>query len=218
MSIIAIIPALDQNKYSQLGDLSNWGDTTLLEWKISQLSLVDKIDKIVISTDSDKIKQVASKLDIEVFNRGKIMNLDEAVMHAISKLNSEDCILWAHPTFPFMDQHIFSAFINDYIEQGMPDDGSVTSRLLKEYLFDNNGPINFDNNDSQITRKNLKDIYMITNAAYIAKCGCIKKRNRVFGLQPKFFDTPWLASLEISKSEDIDMFSDLIYKYFKDQL
>ena len=49
MSIIAIIPALDQNNYSPLGDLHNWGDTTLLEWKVSQLNLVDKIDKIVSS-------------------------------------------------------------------------------------------------------------------------------------------------------------------------
>jgi CMP-N-acetylneuraminic acid synthetase len=217
MSIIAIIPALDQNNYSPLGDLHNWGDTTLLEWKVSQLNLVDKIDKIVISTHSDKIKKVARKLDIEVFNRGQAMDLNEAVIHSCSKLNSDDHILWANPTFPFMDQHIFSAFINDYIEQNMPDDGSVTSRLIKEYLFNNNGPINFDNNDINVSRKDLKDIFMITNAAYIARFECIKERGRIFGINPKFFDTSWLASLEISQSQDIDMFSDLISKYFKEQ-
>lgn len=217
MSIIAIIPALDQNKYSPLGDLNSWGDTTLLEWKISQLSLVDKIDRIVISTDSDKIIKVANKLDIEVFNRGKAMDLNEVIIHSCSKLKFDDHILWTNPTFPFMDQHIFSAFINDYIEQNMPDDGCVTSRLIKEYLYNDNGPINFDNNDSIVPRKNLKDIFMVTNAAYIARCECIKQRGRIFGLNPKFFDTPWLASLEISKTQDIDMFSDLISKYFKEQ-
>ena len=123
MSIIAIIPALDQNNYSPLGDLNNWGDTTLLEWKVSQLSLVDKIDKIVIYTDSGKIIDVANKLDIEVFNRGKAMELNEAIIHSCTMLKSDDHILWTNPTFPFMDQHIFSEFINDYINQGMPDDG-----------------------------------------------------------------------------------------------
>ena len=114
--------------------------------------------------------------------------------------------------------NIFSSFIEGYIEQNMPDDGIVTSRLIKEYLYNDNGPINFDNNDRILPRKNLKDIYMITNAAYIARCECVKERGRIFGLNPKFFETPWLASLEISKSQDIDMFSDLISKYFKEQL
>ena len=36
MKISIVIPASDKNKYSTLGDLNFWGDTTLLEWKISQ--------------------------------------------------------------------------------------------------------------------------------------------------------------------------------------
>mgnify|MGYP001307764142 CR=1 FL=1 len=33
---ICIIPALEKNIYSNNGDLVNWGDSTLIEWKISQ--------------------------------------------------------------------------------------------------------------------------------------------------------------------------------------
>jgi CMP-N-acetylneuraminic acid synthetase len=217
MNIIAIIPALDSNNYSPLGDLNSWGDTTLLEWKVSQLSLVDKIDRIIISTDSDKIKRVADKINIEVLNRGKSMELDEAIIHACSNLELDNHILWANPTFPFMDQHIFLKLIDNYIEEDMPDDGIVTSRLVQEYLFTEEGPLNFNDN-SIVTRKDLEHIYMLTNAAYIAKCELIKSRGKIFGKNPVFFNTSWLASLEISKSHDIDMFSDLISKYFKEQL
>ena len=218
MSIIAIIPALDNNNYSPLGDLNKWGDTSLLEWKISQLSLVKKVDKIVISTHSDKIIEVANKIGIEVLNRGKAMELHEAISHACSKIDSNDHILWTNPTFPFMDQHIFSAFIDEYIGQNKPTDGLVTSRLIKEYLYDANGPLNFNNNNNVLPRKNLDDIFMLTNAAYLAKCQHIKERGRMVGSNPKFFNTSWLASLEISKSQDIDMFSELISKYIAEQL
>lgn len=218
MSIIAVIPALDKNNYSQFGDLNKWGDTTLLEWKISQLSLVEKIDKIVISTDSDKIKNVATKIGIEVFDRGKSMDLHNAIIHSCSKIDVNDHVLWTNPTFPFMDQHIFSAFIMKYYEQDKPKDGLVTSRLVKEYLYNNNGPLNFDNNDPQLPRQKLKDIFMLTNAAYISRCEFIRERGKIVGQNPMFFNTSWLSSLEISKSEDIDMFSELISKYITEQL
>ena len=36
MNFAVIIPAQETNKYHKLGDLAPFGDTTLLEWKISQ--------------------------------------------------------------------------------------------------------------------------------------------------------------------------------------
>ena len=218
MSIIAIIPALDQNKYSPKGDLTSWGDTNLLEWKISQLRLVDKIDRIVISTDSDKIIKVAERLGIEVFIRNKVMNLTKVISHTCSKLKFDDHILWTNPTFPFMDQYVFSSFIDEYLVQNMPNDGLVTSRIIREYLYNNDGAINFVDRTSIVSRRDLEDIHIVTNAAYIASCGNVEKRERIFGLNPIFFETSWLASLEICKSQDIDMFSSLILKYFQDQL
>ena len=35
--LICIIPALEKNNYSRLGDLIDWGGTTLIEWKLSQV-------------------------------------------------------------------------------------------------------------------------------------------------------------------------------------
>ena len=43
MDISIIIPATDKNKYHDKGDLSKWGSTTLLEWKISQAKKIKKI-------------------------------------------------------------------------------------------------------------------------------------------------------------------------------
>ena len=54
MNFSIVIPASEKNKYSKKGDLSNWGDTSLLEWKISQLKRL-KILKIFMSLQKVKL-------------------------------------------------------------------------------------------------------------------------------------------------------------------
>ena len=39
-NIAVVIPALDNNQYYSDGDLVRFGDTTLLEWKISQIPTI----------------------------------------------------------------------------------------------------------------------------------------------------------------------------------
>ena len=46
MDISIIIPASEKNKYSEKGDLSKWGSTSLLEWKISQIIKIKGISDI----------------------------------------------------------------------------------------------------------------------------------------------------------------------------
>ena len=50
MNISIVIPASEKNKYSKKGDLSDWGDTSLLEWKISQAKKVRNIKNIFVTT------------------------------------------------------------------------------------------------------------------------------------------------------------------------
>ena len=41
--LICIIPGLEKNSYSKKGDLVEWGGTTLLEWKLSQVFKVENL-------------------------------------------------------------------------------------------------------------------------------------------------------------------------------
>ncbi len=218
MGIVSIIPALEKNRYSKDGDLSLWGETNLLEWKISQLKLVNEIDRIIVSTDSKKISEIAHKAGIEVFKRDTAMSLSETLVHSCSKLDPNDHILWANPTSPFLNKNIFSLLINEYFLHDAPDDGIVTAKKMHEYFFDDTAPVNFENNAPIVSREQLSAMYVLTNAAYISNCKSIKKRGRMFGPKPIFFETSWLASLEVRKSQDIDMFSSLISKYFQEEV
>lgn len=217
MSIVAIVPALESNKYSTDGDLAPWGDSNLLEWKISQLKSVSQIDRIAVSTDSDKIIEIANKNGVDFFKRNINLSLKDSLLSVCSKLELDDDILWANPTSPFVGRHIFSSIINEYLLNDLPVDGVVTSRVQYEYLYKDSGPLNFDSS-SIISRDNLQAVHLITNGAYLSRCKNVIKKEKMFGDKPIFFEVPWLASLEIRENEQMSLFSSLIHKYFQEEL
>ena len=84
-----VIPALEKNRYSPLGDLVKFGDSTLLEWKIVQLLKVMKKEDISerdfiirqipqLSMEGSKRKLFlkphnfkSSQLEVDELNKGK---------------------------------------------------------------------------------------------------------------------------------------------------
>ena len=66
-----VIPALESNQYYSDGDLVRFGDTTLLEWKISQLLGVANKEKIFISTPSEKIIELAKNYGVNFLKRSQ---------------------------------------------------------------------------------------------------------------------------------------------------
>ena len=58
-NLSVVVPALDRNQYYSNGDLVAFGDTTLLEWKISQVLGFARKENVYVSTPSDKIIDLA---------------------------------------------------------------------------------------------------------------------------------------------------------------
>ena len=134
------------------------------------------------------------------------------------KLELDDHILWVNPTSPFIGRSVLSSLINEYFKDNSPADGFVTSRVQHEFLYSESGPMNFDSISTVMSRKNLPNVYRLTNGAYLARCNNILKRRRMFGKHPHFFEISWLASLEIREFEQMSLFSSLIQKYLQEEL
>jgi len=214
MGIIAVIPARDTNKYSEQGDLSPWGNTTLLEWKISQLKSVDQLDEIVVSTDSADIMKIADKNNVSVVKRD-VVEIESALTQICLSYKPDDVILWANPTSPFVDKNIFCSFIEKYFDYDISTaDGVVSAVSMREFFYSKDLKKGNIDDTSIMLRDDLDELYIITNGVYMAKCKDILVRKRMFGPNPVFFDITWLASLEIKNKEQIEMFSELIHKYF----
>ena len=115
MDISIIIPATDRNKYYDKGDLSKWGSTSLLEWKISQAKKIEKISEIYVSTNSKKIIEIAKYYDLKIINRDNKSNLNNLYKSSCQRVTSE-YILWLNCTFLYLSENTINDFINSFFK------------------------------------------------------------------------------------------------------
>ena len=68
-NVAVVVPALDSNQYYSEGDLVKFGDTTLLEWKISQVLGITSKENIYIATPSEKIIDLVQNYGLNFIKR-----------------------------------------------------------------------------------------------------------------------------------------------------
>lgn len=214
MPIVCVIPGAAINRYSPKGDLAPFGDTTLLEWKIAQAKSVQETARVIVTTKDDQIAAVAKHCGVEVLGRSLSTDLS-ALYVDIAKTLHGSTIVWLNPTVPFMGPLQISRMINAFREQQGGNAGMVASSIIREYLFDEVGPINFKRGQPAFSRSELQPLWRITNGAYISEASAIEQWGRCFGDAPLQFEVPWLASLEIQDADQMKLFPSLVSLYFE---
>jgi len=213
MDISIVIPATDKNKYDDKGDLSKWGSTSLLEWKISQAKKIEKVSKIYVSTNSKKIIEISKYYDLKIINRDIQSNLKSLYKSSCQRINSE-YILWLNCTFPYLSENTINNFVNSFFKiKKNGYDSALMYHLEYEYFFKGNNPINFDLDKILIERKKIVPLKKISAGATIFKKKKMIK-NSNFGNKPYFKKINWLESLEIKDTKNIKSFQSGL-TYFK---
>ena len=214
-NIIYIIPAQDRNNYSTQGDLASWGNSTLLDWKISQILEVGHISNVYVSTNSKKIFKYVKERGINVFLRKRHKHLREMYQEAGKKFPNKD-ILWANPSSPYISAKTIKKIIKLYLKK-KPKDGIVSSKIFKEYIFSNkNKPYEKTLMNFLISRKEIKLVYILSNGIYLSNAKNYLK-GKPFGEKPLHFNLNWLSSLEIKTSEEINIYKILLDEYMKQE-
>ena len=214
MKKICIIPALEKNIYSQYGDLVNWGDSTLLEWKISQAKEVGVFKEIYISTPSKKIIKILEKNDVKFILRKKNLSLHDLYKTTESKFPNTQ-LVWLSTTFPFISPEIIKKCIKKFDQISKSYDSCSASLKNFEYFFYKNKELNFSLEEKIISRRKIYPLIKIVPGLLILNTN--KKRNteHIYGQKPFFLNIDWFSSLEINTPADIDIFNLLIKEYFK---
>ena len=127
-------------------------------------------------------------------------------------------ILWLNPTAPFLSEKDINNFVSKFFKISKKFDSSFTSVELKEFLFNNKKSINFDSLNKAISRKNLLNIFQSTNGAYIVKSDHMAEYGTLYGKKPYKYNLPWLQSLEVKSSSELENFKFFISKYIKENI
>lgn len=208
-----VIPAIEINKYHKLGDLAPFGDTTLLEWKISQCKELVSSNQIYISSDSSKIKDIAKKEDINFIKRKNEISYGEIIKDTLLKVKEKN-VLWTNSTSPFISINDYKTMLRNFEEDG--EINSIVSIYSKyDYICYDNKRLNFN----ELTPRNdLKPIQIFTNGCYIIKKSIAIENKTLLSESPILFELDYLSSTEIKDIHTYQISNALISEYFKRDL
>jgi CMP-N-acetylneuraminic acid synthetase len=210
MDFAILIPAQETNKYHKLGDLAPFGDTTLLEWKISQCKEFTKSSQIFISSNSEVIEDIAEKEEVNFIKRESGFSYLDMLVASIKEIDAKD-IIWINTTSPFMDINVYKDMYSVYKNKNLTSLISVEKK--QEYIFFNNNKLNFS--DNFVLRKNIKPVYIMTNGCYIINKKIALQCKNFISSSPELFEVNSFVACEIKDIQDYAIALEMISIYFK---
>ena len=201
-----------------------FADTNLLEWKIKQLKEVISEKNIYVSTESDKLKEIAQTNGVQIHHRefyladGHKASFHEVITGIVKDIPFEH-IAWTTAVVPLMGPKDYKAAFETYIQKVITTkehDSLFSANLLKEYLWDDNGPLNYEATKNHTISQELKNIYRITNALYMRDKKSILKDEYFLGENPYKYIVPKIAGIDIDELEDYELSKALLEIYNKE--
>ena len=219
MKILGIIPARIGSKSLRFKNIKIFNGRPLIYWSIisAKKSL---LNKVIVSTDSKKIKNIALKYNCEVpFIRPKNISDDKTkgikvMQHALNYYKNKnlnfDAVMLLQPTCPFRTKDDINKAIKIF-KKKKPD--SVISLVDVEgyhparmNLIKKNKIIkpDFAERIENIRRQDLKKMYLRSGAIYLVK-NTVLNKNSLIGKISKPIITPKSRSFNIDTKLDFEI-------------
>ena len=193
----------------------------LTKIKMEQLLNCPEIDSIVVSTDDPQVAETCQQLASDRTKNVKILerpahlatstaSTDDVVKY-IPEIISDGVILWTHVTSPFVDSATYSSAIRSFWEK-LKDgyDSLMSVTRVQKFLWDENGPINYDREQEKWPRtQTLPVIYEVNSAIFLAPIEIyIQQQDRV-GKKVIPFELSASQAMDIDWEEDFKLAQEL---------
>ncbi len=201
-TFLAIIPARGGSKRLPNKNILDLAGKPLISWSVNAAIKSQYIDKVMVTTDSDEIMEVAKKYGAEVpFKRPDYLSTDTAIRpdvikHTIDFYKNEnqekfDYIVFLQPTSPLRDESHIDKAIEDMLEKNA--DAMVSVCEVEHpvqwsgLLPDNKDMSNFLNDqDIKSRSQDFQIYYRLNGAIFICdsnkfmKSGCMFLQENIF--------------------------------------
>lgn len=209
MSITAIIPVREGSRRFKNKNVAPFAGTNLLINKINQLKQVKEISNIVVSSDSDLMLSMAKSQGVDIHKRAiefcdeKSKTFGEVVSHICENVSGDD-ILWATCTAPLVFPKQYREAIKLYY-QALEDgyDSLVSMEKFKRYLWDENGPVNYELGIRHVPSQQLPPLYFVTDGILLAPREKMIEWKYFHGHNPYRFILDKRTSIDIDDGLDL---------------
>jgi len=203
-----------------------FANSNLLEWKIKQLKEVISKKNIFISTESDKLKEIALKNGVQIHHRdfyladGHKATFSEVITGIVKDIPLKH-IAWVTAVVPLMKPTEYKKAFETYLKEVVElknNDSLVSVNLLKDYFWDKNGSINYHADKNHIVSQDLPDMYRVTNGLYMREKKDILKDEYFLGQNPNRFEVSKISGIDIDEVEDYEIAKALLNIYKKEEI
>ena len=218
MKITALLPMKANSERVPNKNLKIFDKYPLYHYIVRTLKKVKYIDKIVVNTDSDKIKDDLKNNfpEIIIYDRpkslvGDYVSMNKIIEYDISKIESK-FFLQTHSTNPLLKYETINSAIElmmEFYKNNNHDSIFSVTKILKRFYDIKGKPFNHD--PRMLVTQNLEPLFEENSCFYIFSKDSFRKKNSRIGLSPFMYETTQLESTDIDYPEDFKL-AQILYK------
>lgn len=213
MNIKALIAVRSGSVRVENKNLRPFADSSLLEIKIKQLQRIESLCGIVVNSNDEKALEIAERLGCETVLRDPYFASNTVSMSDVYENMAEnfsaEYICYANVTNPLIKDNTISNSIEFFKDNISKYNSLNTAHLVKEFLFLDNKPINYDLKN-QPRSQDLPNISALNFAVnIISKDEMISSKN-VIGSKPYIYTIEELEATDIDNPIDFS-FAEFVY-------
>lgn len=191
-----------------------FADSTLLEIKLQQLKRVPNLDGIVVNSNDETMLKIAHDLGVETVKRDDYYASNQVSMSDVYKNMAEnfngDIVAYINVTNPLLKDETIIRAIEEYKKGIGKFDSLNSAHLIKEFLFQNNLPINYDLRH-QPRSQDLPDIAALNFAVSILSREQMIECKNVVGYHPNIYLIDEIEATDIDNPLDFE-FAEFVYR------
>ena len=186
---------------------------SLLEWKIHQLLQIQRPDRIFISSDSERVSAIAKNMGVVFLPRSEYLcdghraTFSEVICGIVGDLPTS-FFAWVTVVVPLMRPSEYHDAFNLFLEHVCclgNFDSLVTVNCLKDYLWQEGRPLNYQANRNHTISQNLPDLFRVTNGLYMREKAATLREGYFLGRSPFMHVVGRLSGIDIDEQDDYEM-------------
>ena len=214
--IVAIIPIRkNSRRIKNKNFIIFFKGNSLLEIKIKQLKKINKIDKIIVSSDSVLARKIAYKYNVSFHQREKYFASSicsgSDFFQNLAKSIKGDYLMYCPCTSPIINKNTYDNFLNTFKKYKNKYDSFNTVETLKTYIWKKNKPLNYNLINAPNSQDLPDDYYTLTFGINIISRNNMIKYKNIVGKNPKFIILNKLQCTDINDKTDFKI-AQVLYK------
>ena len=216
MKIKALVAVRSGSVRVKNKNIRPFAGSTLLEVKLAQLKRIPEIDGIIVNSNDDEMLKIAADMGCETVKRDEYYASNSVSMSDVYRNMAENCdcdvIAYINVTNPLLKDETISKAINIYMDNIDKYDSLNSAHLIKEFMFKDNLPINYDLRH-QPRSQDLPDIYALNFAISILSREKMIECKNVVGYRPYIYGIDEVEATDIDNPIDFE-FAEYVYKKY----